>query len=185
MTTTRRPLEIDGESLTLEDIRVLQDAVDSGGLTPEQVEHARESLAAPSVKLMQTVASAIRIGNPASWDDAVAARDESGGRIEAVTDEEILAAYTFLAGKVGVFCEPASAAGVAGIMKFASDLPVGPVVCTVTGHGLKDPDTATSGITLPHTVAATTEAVAAAGIDVKFRGHLGLLQRQVHRNAVL
>ncbi len=110
----------------------------------------------------ETIATAIRIGNPASWDGAIAARDESGGRIEAVTDEEILAAYTFLAGKVGVFCEPASAAGVAGIMKFASDLPVGPVVCTVTGHGLKDPDTATSDITLPHTVAATTEAVAAA-----------------------
>ncbi|MGI9528626.1 MAG: threonine synthase, partial [Acidimicrobiia bacterium] len=110
----------------------------------------------------ETVATAIRIGNPASWDGAIAARDESGGRIDAVTDDEILAAYALLAGKVGVFCEPASAAGVAGIMKFASDLPEGPVVCTVTGHGLKDPDTATSDITLPDTVPATSEAVATA-----------------------
>lgn len=110
----------------------------------------------------ETIATAIRIGNPASWDGAIAARDESGGRIEAVTDDEILSAYALLAGKVGVFCEPASAAGVAGIIKFASDLPEGPVVCTVTGHGLKDPDTATSDITFPDTVPATGEAVAAA-----------------------
>lgn len=110
----------------------------------------------------ETIATAIRIGNPASWDGAVAARDESGGRIEAVSDDEILAAYRLLAGEVGVFCEPASAAGVAGILKFATDLPEGPVVCTVTGHGLKDPDTATSDITLPETVAATSGAVAVA-----------------------
>jgi threonine synthase len=90
----------------------------------------------------ETVATAIRIGNPASWEGAVAARDESGGRIEAVTDDEILAAYRLLAAEEGVFCEPASAAGVAGIVKFAADLPDGPVVCTVTGHGLKDPETA-------------------------------------------
>ena len=90
----------------------------------------------------ETVATAIRIGNPASWEKAVAARDESGGRIEAVTDEEILAAYRLVASREGVFCEPASAAGVAGVLKFAADLPDGPVVCTLTGHGLKDPDTA-------------------------------------------
>lgn len=113
----------------------------------------------------ETIATAIRIGNPASWTGAVTARDQSGGRIDAVSDDEILSAYHLLAGQVGVFCEPASAAGVAGIMKFASDLPDGPVVCTVTGHGLKDPETATSDITFPETVAATSDAVAiAAGL---------------------
>jgi len=110
----------------------------------------------------ETIATAIRIGNPASWDGAVAARDESGGRIEAVTDDEILAAYQLLARSVGVFCEPASAAGVAGIMKYKDELPDGPVVCTVTGHGLKDPDTATSDMALPPTVTATLDAVAQA-----------------------
>jgi threonine synthase len=93
----------------------------------------------------ETIATAIRIGNPASWDGAVAARDESGGRIEAVTDEEILAAYKLLADREGVFCEPASAASVAGVLKFRNDLPAGVVVCTLTGHGLKDPDTAAEG----------------------------------------
>jgi threonine synthase len=110
----------------------------------------------------ETIATAIRIGNPASWDGAVAARDESGGRIEAVTDDEILAAYRFLSMRVGVFCEPASAAGVAGIMKFADDLPEGDIVCTVTGHGLKDPDTASAAIEFPPVVPATLEAVTAA-----------------------
>jgi len=110
----------------------------------------------------ETVATAIRIGNPASWDGAVAARDESGGRIEAVTDDEILAAYRLLSGKEGVFCEPASAAGVAGIIKHKEDLPEGSVVCTVTGHGLKDPDTATRDLELPPTVAPTLDAVVAA-----------------------
>ena len=90
----------------------------------------------------ETIATAIRIGNPASWDGAVAARDESGGRIEAVTDEEILDAYRLLASAEGLFCEPASAASVAGVLKFHRELPPGPVVCTLTGHGLKDPDTA-------------------------------------------
>jgi threonine synthase len=110
----------------------------------------------------ETIATAIRIGNPASWEGAVEARDASGGRIEAVTDEEILAAYRFLAKNVGVFCEPASAAGVAGIMKFAEDLPEGDIVCTVTGHGLKDPDTASAEIEFPPVVPATLEAVTAA-----------------------
>jgi threonine synthase len=90
----------------------------------------------------ETVATAIRIGNPASWESAVAARDESGGRIDAVTDEEILDAYRLLAAEEGVFCEPASAAGVAGLLKHRGDLPPGVVVCTLTGHGLKDPETA-------------------------------------------
>jgi threonine synthase len=95
-----------------------------------------------------TVATAIRIGNPASWAGAVAARDESGGLIDAVTDERILHAYRLLAAQEGVFVEPASAAGVAGLIITAADgrLPAGSlVVCTVTGHGLKDPGTALEG----------------------------------------
>lgn len=93
----------------------------------------------------ETVASAIRVGNPASWAGAVSARDASGGMIEAVSDEQILAAYHLLASREGVFVEPASATGVAGVLLTAADgrLPAGSlVVCTVTGHGLKDPDTA-------------------------------------------
>ena len=107
----------------------------------------------------ETIATAIRIGNPASWKTAVAARDESGGRIEAVTDDEILEAYRFLASREGVFCEPASAAGVAGILKFKDDLPAGPIVCTLTGHGLKDPETAVLGMELPAPVAPRLDAV--------------------------
>jgi threonine synthase len=99
----------------------------------------------------ETIVTAIRIGNPASWDGAVEVRNATGSCIEAVTDDEILAAYRFLAHKVGVFCEPASAAGVAGIMKYADDLPEGDVVCTVTGHGLKNPDTASDSIEFPGT----------------------------------
>ena len=90
----------------------------------------------------ETIATAIRIGNPASWDQAVAARDESGGLIEAVTDEQILAAHRLLASRVGVFVEPASAAGVAGLLMLAEAgrVPAGAVITiTVTGHGLKDP----------------------------------------------
>ncbi len=92
----------------------------------------------------QTIASAIRIGNPASWKSAVAARDESGGRIDAVTDEEILDAYRRLARDEGIFCEPASAAGVAGVIKARREgkLSDTSCVCILTGTGLKDPDTA-------------------------------------------
>jgi threonine synthase len=92
----------------------------------------------------QTVASAIRIGNPASWKFAEAARDESGGAINSVTDEEILEAYRLLAQEEGIFCEPASAACVAGLLKHkaANDLSDARIVCIITGHGLKDPDTA-------------------------------------------
>ena len=89
-----------------------------------------------------TIATAIRIGNPASWDTAVAARDESGGVIEAVTDEEILSAHRWLSAREGVFVEPGSAAGVAGLIKkhAAGEVPAGKtIVITVTGHGLKDP----------------------------------------------
>ncbi len=93
----------------------------------------------------QTVATAIRIGNPASGAKALRARDESGGSIEAVTDEEILAAYRDLARTEGIFCEPASAAAVAGVRRLASEGRIDPgatIVCVLTGHGLKDPDTA-------------------------------------------
>jgi threonine synthase len=117
-----------------------------------------------------TVATAIRIGNPASWQFALEARDESGGLIDAVTDREILAAYRLLASQEGVFVEPASASGVAGLLKKKSEglLDDGQtVVCTVTGHGLKDPDWAIAGAPQPVTVAA--EAHAAASL-------LGLIQ---------
>jgi threonine synthase len=90
----------------------------------------------------ETIATAIRIGNPASWEHATTARDTSGGLIEAVTDEQILAAHRVLSSEVGVFVEPASAAGVAGILALAEQgrVPAGArIVVTVTGHGLKDP----------------------------------------------
>ena len=93
----------------------------------------------------ETLATAIRIGSPASWDGAMAAREESGGTFLAATDDELLAAYRLVARDEGVFVEPASAASVAGLLKAAEDGWVRPgstVVCTVTGHGLKDPDTA-------------------------------------------
>jgi threonine synthase len=93
----------------------------------------------------QTVASAIRIGNPASWKTAIEARDASGGSIEAVTDDEILAAYGRLAREEGIFCEPASAACVAGVLKQAAagrSFKGETVVCIITGTGLKDPETA-------------------------------------------
>ncbi len=94
----------------------------------------------------ETVATAIRIGNPASWQKAVAARDESGGVIDMISDEEILTAYHLLASKEGIFCEPASAASVAGLLKLTReglDLSNKSVVCILTGNGLKDADTAT------------------------------------------
>ena len=104
--------------------------------------------AAPIVKNMiieapQTIATAIRIGNPASWKQAEAARDQSGGLIDSVTDDEILAAYKMMAGKEGVFGEPASAAPLAGLIKMVGQgkrYSGKKVVCVVTGNGLKDPD---------------------------------------------
>jgi threonine synthase len=89
----------------------------------------------------ETVASAIRIGNPARWEQAMDAMASSHGAIRAVSDQEILAAYRFLAAEEGVFCEPASAAGVAGLLKFGAE-DARKVVCVLTGHGLKDPQTA-------------------------------------------
>ena len=113
----------------------------------------------------QTIATAIRIGNPASWRGATNARDESGGLIEAVTDDEILAAYRLLAEREGVFCEPASAAGVAGILKLAreSRLPRGArIVCILTGSGLKDPDNAIAQAKIPEALPATMDTLTKA-----------------------
>ncbi len=113
----------------------------------------------------ETVATAIRIGAPASWDKAIAARDESGGRIEAVTDDEILAAYRDLARLEGVFCEPASAASVAGVRKMAAQGVLDPdatVVAVLTGHGLKDPHTAEREVPGVIEAAPTLGAVAVA-----------------------
>jgi threonine synthase len=111
-----------------------------------------------------TIATAIRIGNPASWTKALAARDESGGRIDAVTDRAILAAYRLLARSEAVFVEPASAASVAGLLQVAAagDLEPGQrVVCTVTGNGLKDPEWAISGAPAPVTIPVDAAAAAA------------------------
>ncbi|TFV63617.1 threonine synthase [Geodermatophilus sp. DF01-2] len=115
------------------------------------------------VEQPQTIATAIRIGNPASWTKALAARDESGGRIEAVTDRAILAAYRLLARTEAVFVEPASAASVAGLLQMAEagQLERGQrVVCTVTGNGLKDPEWAISGAPAPVTVPVDAAAAA-------------------------
>ncbi|MGC0316077.1 threonine synthase [Kitasatospora acidiphila] len=117
----------------------------------------------------QTIATAIRIGNPASWAFAEAARDESGGLIDKVTDRQILAAYRMLASREGVFVEPASAAGVAGLLAKAEAGLVDPgqrIVCTVTGNGLKDPDWAVAGAPQPQVVPVSAAAAAQ---------HLGLL----------
>jgi len=117
----------------------------------------------------RTVATAIRIGNPASWKQATAARDESGGLIEKVSDTQILEAYGLLARIEGVFCEPASAAAVAGLMQlcgrgYFNDVGEGgdSVVCTLTGHGLKDPATAMTAAIEPEAVDAEMASVLAA-----------------------
>ncbi len=110
----------------------------------------------------ETIATAIRIGNPASREGAIAARDESNGLIDEVTDQEILEAYHFLASKEGLFGEPASAASVAGLIKCSRRGLVKPgmkIVCVITGHGLKDPDTATKQQKLPPAVEPTLESV--------------------------
>ena len=108
----------------------------------------------------ETVATAIRIGNPASWYGATAAASESGGSITAVTDAEILEAYRYLASTESVFCEPASAAAVAGLLK-SSVAEGSTVVCVLTGHGLKDPDIAISQIAVPTAVDADYNAIRA------------------------
>jgi threonine synthase len=117
----------------------------------------------------ETIATAIRIGNPASWDYAIAARDESGGYIDKVTDEQILSAYHLLASREGVFVEPASAAGVAGLLqaKEQGRLDSGlRIVITVTGNGLKDPQWALENAPEPIRVAVDAEAAARSlGLD--------------------
>ena len=112
----------------------------------------------------ETVATAIRIGNPANWEGAIATRDESGGHIGAVSDAEIIDAYRLLASAEGCFVEPASAAAVAGLLKASADGLIGKdetVVCTLTGHGLKDPERAMDEVEVGHAVEATPDAVAA------------------------
>ncbi len=104
-----------------------------------QAEGAAPLVHGAPVENPETVASAIRIGNPARWEDAMDAVTSSRGEIRAVSDAEILEAYTFLGAREGVFCEPASAASVAGLLKHPVE---GRVVCVLTGHGLKDPATA-------------------------------------------
>ncbi|TCK03980.1 threonine synthase [Phorcysia thermohydrogeniphila] len=115
------------------------------------------------VKNPETVATAIRIGNPASWEGAVNAAKESGGFIDMVTDEEILEAYRLVARLEGIFCEPASAASIAGVIKSAREKGMfekgDVIVCTLTGHGLKDPDTAISMGVKPVTLPADREEI--------------------------
>ncbi|MCK5505479.1 MAG: threonine synthase, partial [Thermodesulfovibrionia bacterium] len=110
----------------------------------------------------ETVATAIRIGNPASWKGAEAARDESGGLINAVTDDDILDAYKFIASREGIFCEPASAASLAGVIKLSKQEFFSrgdTIVCTLTGNGLKDPDNAINISKPPIKVKADVKAV--------------------------
>lgn len=120
-----------------------------------QAEGAAPIVRGEPVANPQTIASAIRIGNPASWDGAVDARDSSGGTIDMVSDDEILDAYRLLASKEGIFCEPASAAAFAGLVKMhrqGLNLSGQRVVCIFTGNGLKDPDLAVRSV-----VSRTTE----------------------------
>ncbi len=108
----------------------------------------------------ETIATAIRIGNPASWYSATAAASESGGSITAVTDDEIMDAYTFLARRESIFCEAASSASVAGLIK--QGVPEGSsVVCVLTGHGLKDPDLALKAISVPSVIDLDLDSVLA------------------------
>lgn len=115
------------------------------------------------IKHPQTIASAIRIGNPASWKKAEQARDESKGIIDSVTDKQIIQAYKLLASQEGLFVEPASAASVAGVIKLAKKKyfrpKVGKIVCVLTGHGLKDPDRAIKLIKKPKIIKANTKSV--------------------------
>jgi threonine synthase len=111
----------------------------------------------------ETIATAIQIGNPASWDGAIAARDQSGGHIGEVTDAEILDAYRLLASAEGFFVEPASAASVAGMLRAADEGRIRggeTVVCTLTGHGLKDPKRAIDEVEVGQAVQPTADAVA-------------------------
>jgi threonine synthase len=125
-----------------------------------QAAGAAPIVAGHPIEAPETIATAIRIGRPASWYGATAAASESGGAILAVTDDEILEAYRYLAQEESVFCEPASAASVAGLIKYG--VPAGGrVVCVLTGHGLKDPDVAIGQIAVPVVVDADSRAVRA------------------------
>ncbi len=131
-----------------------------------QAEGAAPIVRGHPVKAPETVASAIRIGNPASWQQAVAARDESGGIIDMVSDDEILSAQKLMATRTGVFCEPASAASLAGLIKLSrrgTDFSEKKAVCVVTGTGLKDTDTALKNtppfLELPADLAAVERAL--------------------------
>ena len=127
-----------------------------------QAEGAAPIVRKQIVEEPETVATAIRIGNPASWKKAEEARDESGGVIEMVSDDEILSAYSLIASLEGVFCEPASAASVAGVIKMnRKDLfqKGDTVVCTLTGHGLKDPENAIKISEKPTTVPVELDSV--------------------------
>ena len=131
-----------------------------------QAEGAAPIVRGHAIEKPETVATAIRIGNPASWQRAVAARDESGGIIDMVSDDEILSAQKLLATKAGVFGEPASAASLAGLIKLShrgTDFSGKRVVCVITGTGLKDTDTALKGappfLQLPADIAAVEQAL--------------------------
>ena len=127
-----------------------------------QAEGAAPIVRGHPVEKPETIATAIRIGNPASWKLAETARDESGGLIDMVSDAEIIDAYKLLAAKEGVFVEPASAAGLAGLRKHLAKglFPRGAVVViTLTGHGLKDPDTAMANASSPTTCGANADEV--------------------------
>jgi threonine synthase len=128
-----------------------------------QAEGAAPLVMGKPVAQPETVATAIRIGNPVRWEDAVAAATESRGAIRAVSDEEILAAFRLLGSREGMFCEPASAASVAGLLKYGAD-GAEQVVCVLTGRGLKDPETAIANndgrvIPCPAELALLEEAV--------------------------
>jgi threonine synthase len=148
----------------------LEYAVDGPATTHPRMWGFQASGAAPIVRGAPvtnpaTIATAIRIGNPASWDQALTARDDSAGLIDEVTDREILQAYRRLATREGVFVEPASAASVAGLLKcHAAGLldPGQTVVCTVTGHGLKDPEWAIAGAPKPRRIEVDAHAAAVA-----------------------
>jgi threonine synthase len=132
------------------------------GAAPEmygfQAEGAAPLVTGRRVEKPETVASAIRIGNPARWEEAMAAMRDSRGGVNAVSDEQILDAYRLLAAREGVFCEPASAASVAGLIHHGAG-DAQRIVCVLTGHGLKDPQTALeqAGSVVPSE--ATIEAV--------------------------
>lgn len=127
-----------------------------------QAEGAAPIVRGHTIKNPKTLATAIRIGNPASWKQAENARDESGGLIDMVSDREIIEAYKLLAAKEGIFVEPASAASVAGLLKLANKgyfRPTTRIVCILTGHGLKDPDRAIKTVKQPKVVKADLKSI--------------------------